>query len=79
MSDQVTPLVVVPTSFNQVTEDEWRRRGVNVVIYANQLTRAGFPAMQEAARSILTHHRAQECDASLMPIGEIIRLIPEET
>ena len=76
--DRVTPLVVVPTSFNQVTEDEWRSRGVNVVIYANQLTCAGFPAMQSAARSILTHHRAQECDASLMPIGEIIRLIPEE-
>ena len=76
--DAVTPLVVVPTSFNQVTEEEFRARGVNIVIYANQLTRAAVPAMQEAAQSILAHHRALECDRELMPFREIIRLIPEE-
>lgn len=76
--DSVTPLVVVPTSFNQVTEEEFRKRGVNIVIYANQLTRAGFPAMQNAAKLILENHRAKECDAVCMPIGEIIRLIPED-
>ena len=76
--DAVTPLVVVPTSFNQVKEEEWRQRGVNVVIYANQLTRAGFPAMQKAAETILQNHRALECDDLLMPIKDIIRLIPEE-
>jgi len=76
--DQVTPVVVVPTSFNSVTEAEFKRHGVNVVIYANQLTRTGFPAMQAAARTILEHHRAQECDAQCMPIKEIINLIPEE-
>ena len=76
--DSVTPLVVVPTSFNEVTEEEFRERGVNIVIYANQLTRSGFPAMRAAAESILTHHRAKECDGLCMPFGEIIRLIPEE-
>ena len=76
--DVSTPLVVVPTSFNTVTEEEWRARGVNVVIYANQLTRSGFPAMQNAARMILEHHRAQECDALCMPIKDIITLIPED-
>ena len=73
-----TPIVVVPTSFNTVTEDEFKRRGVNVVIYANQLTRTGFPAMQNAARTILEHHRAKECDDMCMSIKEIITLIPEE-
>ena len=77
-SDPQTPLVVVPTSFHQVTEEEFRRRGANVVIYANQLTRAGFPAMKKAAETILKHHRALECDEMLMPFQEIIRLIPEE-
>ena len=77
-TDATTPIVVVPTSFNSVTEEEFKRRGVNVVIYANQLTRTGFPAMQEAARSILTHHRAKECDEKCMSIKEIITLIPEE-
>ena len=76
--DQVTPVVVVPTSFNTVTEDEFKARGVNVVIYANQLTRTGFPAMLDAARTILEHHRAKECDDKCMSIKEIITLIPEE-
>ena len=76
--DSVTPLVVVPTSFSQVTEEEFKARGVNLVIYANQLTRTGFPAMQNAARTILEHHRAKECDAMCMPFKEIINLIPEE-
>ena len=76
--NEVTPLVVVPTSFNTVYEDEFKARGVNVVIYANQLTRTGFPAMQDAARTILENHRAKECDDKCMPIKEIINLIPGE-
>ena len=76
--DDSTPIVVVPTSFNMVTEEEWKARGVNIVIYANQLTRAGFPAMQKAARTILANHRAKECDEMCMSIKEIITLIPEE-
>ena len=76
--DSITPIVVVPTSFNAVTEDEFKARGVNIVIYANQLTRTGFPAMQNAARTILEHHRAKECDDMCMSIKDIITLIPEE-
>lgn len=76
--NRITPIVVVPTSFNQVNEDEFKQRGVNVVIYANQLTRTGFPAMQNAARTILEHHRAKECDDICMSIKQIITLIPEE-
>jgi len=76
--DATTPIVVVPTSFNTVTEAEFKERGVNVVIYANQLTRTGFPAMQDAARTILENHRAKECDDKCMSIKEIITLIPEQ-
>ena len=76
--NQTTCLVVVPTSFNTVTEEEFKDRGVNIVIYANQLTRSGFPAMQNAARMILENHRAKECDDICMPFREIIELIPEE-
>ena len=76
--DSTTPVVVVPTSFNTVTESEFKERGVNVVIYANHLTRTGFPAMQDAARTILENHRAKECDDKCMSIKEIITLIPEE-
>ena len=76
--DVVTPVVLVPTSFNSVTEDEFKRRGANVIIYANQLTRSGFPAMQKTAETILSNHRALEADAQCMPIKQIITLIPEE-
>jgi len=76
--DAVTPIVLVPTSFDSVYEEEFKRRGANVVIYANQLTRTGFPAMQKAARTILENHRAKECDESCMSIKDIITLIPEE-
>lgn len=77
-SDATTPIVIVPTSFNSVYEDEWKALGVNVIIYANQLTRTGFPAMQNAARTILENHRAKECDDMCMSIKDIITLIPEE-
>ena len=77
-ADHSTPVVVVPTSFNTVTEEEFKRRGVNIVIYANQLTRSGFPAMQSTAVSILNNHRAMECDELCMPIRDIISLIPED-
>lgn len=76
--DASTPIVVVPTSFNTVTEEEFKTRGVNVIIYANQLTRTGFPAMQNAAKLILENHRAKECDDVCMSIKDIITLIPEE-
>ena len=76
--DAKTPIVVVPTSFNSVTEEEFKARGVNVVIYANQLMRAGFPAMQKAAECILQNHRAKECDDMCMSFKEIIRLIPAD-
>ena len=73
--DSTTPIVVVPTSFNSVTEAELASHGVNIVIYANQLTRSAFPAMQQTAEDILRYHRAQEVDARLMPIKKIITLI----
>jgi len=70
-----TPLVVVPTSFNVITEEELIEHGVNIVIYANQLTRSAFPAMEETAKDILRYHRAKEVDDKLMPINEILTLI----
>ena len=69
------PIVVVPTTYNTITEQELKEHGVNVVIYANQLTRSAFPAMENTAKEILIHHRAKEVDDRLMPIKDIINLI----
>ncbi len=76
--DMTTPIVLVPTSFNSVTEEEWKERGANIIIYANQLMRAEVPAMQKAAETILENHRAKECDDMIMPFKDIIRLIPAQ-
>ena len=75
--DKDTPIVVVPSSFNTITEEELIAHGVNIVIYANQLLRAAFPAMQNAAKSILKYHRAHEIDEELLSIKDIITLIDE--
>ena len=72
-----TPIVVVPSSFNVITEEELAAHGVNIVIYANQLTRSAFPAMQKTAEDILRYHRAKEVDDRLMKIKDIITLIDE--
>lgn len=70
------PLIVVPTTFNTVTEEELAKRGVNIIIYANHLIRSAFPAMMKAANTILEHNRAYEADQLCMPIKDILTLIP---
>lgn len=76
-TDKETPIVVVPSSFNTITNEELAAHGANIVIYANQLTRAAFPAMQQTAIDILKYHRAKEVDDRLLPIKNIITLIDE--
>lgn len=71
------PLVVVPTSYNHVTENELIEHGVSIVIYANHLIRSAYPAMEKTATDILTYHRSKEADDRLMPIKQIISLIEE--
>lgn len=70
------PLFAVPSSYNQVTEEELQEHGINVVIYANQLLRSAYPAMMDTAKSILTHRRSAECDERMLSIKEILELIP---
>lgn len=76
-TDKNTALVVIPTTFNAITEEKLALHGVNIVIYANQLLRSAFPAMQRTAEDILTHHRAKEVDERLMSVNQIITLIDE--
>lgn len=70
------PLVSVPTSYSQVTEDELAAHGFNIVIYANHLLRAAYPAMKHVAHEILRNGRSAEVDNQLISIKEILELIP---
>lgn len=75
--DVETPIVAVPTTYNQFTEAELASWGINVVIYANHMLRAAYPAMVNCAKSILTHQRSLEASNDYcMPIKEILTLIP---
>ena len=70
------PLIVVPSGYSQITEQELSEHGANIVIYANHLLRAAYPAMLGAAESILRHGRAHEADQSGLPISAALELIP---
>jgi phosphoenolpyruvate phosphomutase len=70
-------IVLVPTTYNRFTEAELSAWGANVVIYANHLLRASYPAMLRAATVILEHGRSLEADPLCMPVKEILELIPE--
>lgn len=72
-------LVVVPSTYSHMTERELQDLGVNIIIYANHLIRSAYPAMVNAAESILKNSRSKEASEKFcMPIKEIINLIPED-
>jgi phosphoenolpyruvate phosphomutase len=74
--DNKVPLVAVPTSYCQVTEEELADAGVRLVIYANHLLRSAYPSMVRTAETILRHCRALEAEQACMSIAEILSLIP---
>lgn len=74
--DSSTPLVVVPTSFNSITEEELEKYGANIIIYANHMLRAAYPAMLKAAKSILINARSLEADENCLSIEKILEIIP---
>lgn len=74
--DKNTPIVVVPSTFNHITEEEFSQVGVNVVIYANHMLRSSYPAMMDVAKSILANGRSYDANDKCMPIKEILELIP---
>lgn len=70
------PLVLVPTTYNQFTEKELCEWGANIIIYANHMLRAAYPAMEKCAQEILKAERSLEVNDICMPIKQILELIP---
>lgn len=75
-TNKTTPIILVPSSYNQIKEEELISWGANVVIYANHMLRASFPAMQHVANTILKNKRTLELDNTCMSIKDILELIP---
>lgn len=72
------PLILVPTSYNQFTEEELASKGASIIIYANHLLRAAYPAMKRVAECILENERSLEADDMCLSIKEVLTLIPKE-
>ena len=70
------PLVSVPSTYNSVKETELIKNKFNVVIYANHMLRAAYPAMYNTGMSILKNERSLEIDKKLAKINDILKLIP---
>ncbi|MBR6690029.1 MAG: phosphoenolpyruvate mutase [Bacilli bacterium] len=70
------PVILVPTSYNQFTEEELHEWGADIIIHANHLLRSAYPAMMKTAKTILANNRSKEADEYCMSIKEILTLIP---
>jgi len=76
--DQAAPIIAVPSSYNSIYESELDKAGVAIIIYANHLLRAAYPAMLSVAESILAHGRSKEVDSTVMGIKEVLTIIDED-
>lgn len=71
------PIIVVPTTYNEFTEEELHDGGANIIIHANHLLRSAYPAMVDTAKKILENGRSKEAsEENCMSIKEILNLIP---
>lgn len=70
------PVVLVPTTYNQFTEEELHERGANIIIHANHLLRSAYPAMLRTAEKILEAGKSDAVNEYCTPIKEILTLIP---
>ena len=75
LTDEITPVIVVPTSFNAVTIEEFIEMEVNVVVTANHMLRSAYPAMLHVARSVLENGRSLETESNCMSIKDILEFI----
>jgi len=74
--DTTTPIILVPSTYNHIPEETFIEWGANVIIYANHMLRASYPAMVDVAKSILLNKRSLEADNKCLSINEILTLIP---
>ena len=76
LKNNITPIVLVPTTYNHIKENEFETWGANIVIYANHMLRSSYPAMMNVALSILEEERSSKADEMCMSVKEILELIP---
>ena len=68
-------MIAVPSTYSSTREDLLTKAGIKVVIYANHLLRASYPAMVNVAKKILLNKRSKEIENKIISIKEILHLI----
>jgi phosphoenolpyruvate phosphomutase len=71
------PLVLVPTTYNHLTEDDLKEYGADIIIYANHLLRSSYKSMTRVAKQILSNKRSRECDDDCCAVNELFALFSE--
>ncbi len=69
------PLVSVPSTYSKTNETMLIKNGFQIVIYANHMLRAAYPAMENAATSILKNQRSYELENKISSVKKVINLI----
>eukprot|EP00808_Paulinella_micropora_P007631 g65674.t1 len=77
LGSSAVPVVAVPSTYNSISEQELGRAGVSIVIYANHMLRAAYPAMLDVASSILLNKRSLEAEERIIPIKECLTLVED--
>lgn len=72
--DFSAPLVIVPTSYPTITEEEIEQLGIKMVIYANHGLRAAIKAVNEVLSQINSDRRLDTIDDRIVPMSEVFEL-----
>ena len=68
-------MVAVPSTYSKTTEKQLIDHGFKIVIYANHMLRAAYPAMLNTAKKILENKRSSGTEKNLISIKKILSLI----
>jgi phosphoenolpyruvate phosphomutase len=69
------PMIAVPSTYSKTSEKQLIEHGFKVVIYANHMLRAAYPAMVNTAKKILENKKSYPAEKNLTSIKKILCLI----
>lgn len=70
-----TPLVIVPTTYNQITVDQMQNAGISVAIYANYSVRATVGVVEKMFKNIISSETLSAGNDFVVPMAKIFDLI----
>lgn len=69
------PMIANPSTYSKTKEKIFIKNNFKVVLYANQLMRAAYPAISQTARSILYNTRSYNAEKKILTIKQILNIL----